>query len=83
MSLVFARLFGSGFAGLGKKLYDGDSEEAASLVTSFRVLHHIANVRPVLTELGRVVRPGGLLLLREAVQPMGDLSTAASWADQE
>jgi SAM-dependent methyltransferase len=45
---------------------------SVDLVTSFGVLHHIANVGRVLGELGRVLRPGGLLLLREPIHSMGD-----------
>lgn len=42
------------------------------LVTAFGVLHHIPNVSAVLGELARVLRPGGLLAIREPATSMGD-----------
>jgi len=42
------------------------------LATSFGVLHHIPNVSFVLSELIRVLKPGGILLLREPIISMGD-----------
>jgi SAM-dependent methyltransferase len=42
------------------------------LVTSFGVLHHIPNVRFVISELFRCQQPGGLLFLREPIISMGD-----------
>lgn len=42
------------------------------LVTCLGALHHIPNVSRVLGELARVMRPGGLLLLREPIVSMGD-----------
>ncbi|MBL8327723.1 MAG: class I SAM-dependent methyltransferase [Rubrivivax sp.] len=42
------------------------------LVTAFGVLHHIPNVSAVFGELCRVLRPGGLLILREPIVSMGD-----------
>lgn len=47
-----------------------DSEFDAA--TSFGVMHHIPNVRYVLGELYRVLKPGGVLLLREPIVSMGD-----------
>lgn len=42
------------------------------LVCCLGVLHHIPNVSFVLTELIRVMKPGGTLLLREPIISMGD-----------
>jgi len=42
------------------------------LVTCFGVLHHIPNVSHVVAEIGRVLRPGAFVLLREPVVNMGD-----------
>jgi SAM-dependent methyltransferase len=42
------------------------------LITCFGVLHHIANVSTVMSELARVASPGATLLLREPVVSMGD-----------
>ena len=42
------------------------------LATSFGVLHHIPNVTFVLNEIIRVLKPGGVLLLREPIISMGD-----------
>ena len=42
------------------------------LATSFGVLHHIPNVSHVVAEIARVLRPGGLFVLREPISSMGD-----------
>lgn len=42
------------------------------LITCFDTLHHIPNVSFVLSELFRVLRPGGFLLMREPIHSMGD-----------
>jgi SAM-dependent methyltransferase len=42
------------------------------LATSFGVLHHIPNVSHVVGEIARVLKPGGLFVLREPVSSMGD-----------
>ena len=42
------------------------------LVSCLGVLHHIPNVSFVLSELIRVMNPGGILLLREPINSMGD-----------
>jgi SAM-dependent methyltransferase len=42
------------------------------LVTSLGVLHHIPNVSFVVSEIQRVLKPGGLFLLREPIRSMGD-----------
>ncbi|MEO7205661.1 MAG: class I SAM-dependent methyltransferase [Steroidobacteraceae bacterium] len=48
--------------------------ESASvdLATSIGVLHHIPNVSHVVAEIARVLRPGGLFVLREPICSMGD-----------
>jgi SAM-dependent methyltransferase len=48
------------------------AEESFDLCTCFGVLHHVANVSHVVTELFRCLRPGGYLLVREPVTSMGD-----------
>jgi SAM-dependent methyltransferase len=45
--------------------------QAADLITSLGVLHHIPNVEHVLAELARVLAPGGLALIREPIHSMG------------
>jgi len=42
------------------------------IITCFGVLHHIPNVSYVLSELHRVLKPGGYLLLREPTISLGD-----------
>lgn len=42
------------------------------LIIGFSVLHHIPNVSYVLSELVRVLKPGGILILREPIVTMGD-----------
>jgi SAM-dependent methyltransferase len=42
------------------------------LVTCLGVLHHIPNVSYVLSEIARVMAPGGYCLLREPITSMGD-----------
>ena len=42
------------------------------LITCFGVLHHIPNVSFILSELLRVLKPGGFLLIREPINSMGD-----------
>jgi SAM-dependent methyltransferase len=42
------------------------------LVTCFGTLHHIPNVSYVLSELCRVTRPGGFIMLREPIISMGN-----------
>ena len=42
------------------------------LITCFGVLHHIPNVSKVIEEFGRVLAPGGMLLVREPAHTMGD-----------
>lgn len=46
----------------------------ADIVTCFGVLHHIPNVSHVVSEMGRITRPGGYALIREPVISMGDWS---------
>ncbi len=42
------------------------------LVVAVSVLHHLPNVSLVLSELVRVLKPGGILLVREPITSMGD-----------
>jgi SAM-dependent methyltransferase len=42
------------------------------LITCFGVLHHIPNVTKVLSEMIRVLKVGGVLLIREPIHSMGD-----------
>ena len=48
--------------------------DAASvdLAVCLDVLHHIPNAGHVLSEMARVLRPGGMLVLREPINTMGD-----------
>lgn len=58
-----------------KPALNGDisiDSQSVDLVVCFSVLHHIPNAGHVLSELARVLRPGGLLLLREPICTMGD-----------
>ncbi|MER3127493.1 class I SAM-dependent methyltransferase, partial [Bacillus pumilus] len=47
-------------------------ENSFDLITCFSALHHIPNVRLVLSELTRVLKPGGIILIREPIRTMGD-----------
>jgi SAM-dependent methyltransferase len=47
-------------------------DASVDLLTCFGVLHHVPNVSHVVGEFGRIVRPGGYLLLREPITSMGD-----------
>lgn len=47
-------------------------DASVDLVTCFGVLHHIPNVSHVMREIARVMKPGGLMLLREPSSSMGD-----------
>lgn len=53
----------------GKMVFEDNSFD---IVTCFGVLHHIPNVSFVLSEIFRVLKPNGYLLLREPVVSMGD-----------
>lgn len=44
------------------------------LITCFDVLHHIPNVSYVVSELFRVLKPGGFILISEPIVSMGDWS---------
>jgi SAM-dependent methyltransferase len=45
---------------------------SADLVICLGVLHHIPNVSHVLSEMARVLRPGGKMVIREPISSMGD-----------
>lgn len=49
--------------------FDGDTFD---FVSCFGVLHHVPNVSFVISEIGRVMMPGGYALLREPIVNMGD-----------
>lgn len=53
----------------GEIPFENDSFD---LITSFGVLHHIANVSFVLSECHRCLKKGGVMLLREPIVSMGD-----------
>ncbi|OAV71616.1 hypothetical protein Barb4_00539 [Bacteroidales bacterium Barb4] len=48
------------------------SDNTFDLITCFATLHHIPNVSFVLSELFRVLKPGGYMLLNEPINSMGD-----------
>lgn len=48
------------------------SSNSADLATAFGVLHHIPNVSHVTGEIARILRPGGLFVVREPISWMGD-----------
>jgi SAM-dependent methyltransferase len=50
----------------------GVESATVDLATSFGVLHHIPNVSHVVAEIARVLKPGGLFVLREPISSMGD-----------
>jgi SAM-dependent methyltransferase len=50
-------------------------DDTFDLITCLSTLHHIPNVSFVLSELFRVLKPGGYLLLREPINSMGDWKT--------
>lgn len=49
-------------------------ENTFDLITCFGVLHHIANVSYVFSEIHRVLKPGGIFIFREPIISMGDWS---------
>lgn len=54
--------------------YTGDinlPDSSQDVVCAFSVLHHMPNVSKVLAEVGRVMRSGGLLMVREPCSSMG------------
>ncbi|NCI48076.1 class I SAM-dependent methyltransferase [Sediminibacterium soli] len=48
------------------------ADNSFDLITCFSALHHIPNVRFVLNELTRVLKPGGTMIIREPIRTMGD-----------
>lgn len=56
------------------------SDEQFDLITCFSALHHIANVSHVISELVRVLRPGGMLFIREPILSMREpIYSMADW----
>jgi SAM-dependent methyltransferase len=58
-----------------KPTYCGDIpmvEASADLVVCLGVLHHVPNVSHVLSEMVRILRPGGTMVIREPITTMGD-----------
>ncbi|WP_289161419.1 class I SAM-dependent methyltransferase [uncultured Parabacteroides sp.] len=47
-------------------------DDSFDLITCISVLHHIPNVSYVVSELVRVLKPGGYLIIREPIVSMGD-----------
>ncbi|CAF3605901.1 unnamed protein product [Rotaria sp. Silwood1] len=45
--------------------FDGSTSNHVDLITSFVTFHHISQIKQTLTELVRILRPGGYLILRE------------------
>ena len=45
---------------------------STDLLTCFSVLHHVAKVSNALKEIARVLKPGGIALVREPIVSMGD-----------
>ena len=48
------------------------ASDSQDLVCAFSVLHHIPNVSAVMSELYRVIKPGGYAMIREPCSSMGD-----------
>jgi SAM-dependent methyltransferase len=46
------------------------------VITCYGVLHHIPNVTTVMSEIFRVLKPGGFFLVREPIVSMGDWRTS-------
>jgi SAM-dependent methyltransferase len=55
----------------GKIPLDSNSVD---LITCFGVLHHIPNISFVMSELYRILKPDGHILIREPIKSMGDWS---------
>jgi len=58
-----------------KPSISGDIDYPSSyfdLITCFGTLHHIPNVTHVMRELHRILKPGGVILIREPINSMGD-----------
>lgn len=53
----------------GKMPYEDNQFD---IITCFGTLHHIPNVSFVVSEMARVLKPGGYLLIREPIISMGD-----------
>jgi SAM-dependent methyltransferase len=73
------RFWGTSVAGVPaefrKPAVDGTialPDNSVDLAVALHVLHHVANVGHLVAEMGRVLRPGGRLLIREPIASMGD-----------
>lgn len=73
------QLVGSGFGHLVPEYVKPDpsgtmafEDGTFDLVVCFGTLHHIPNVTHVVSEIGRVTKPGGFALIREPIVSMGD-----------
>jgi SAM-dependent methyltransferase len=66
-----------------KPTFDGKmpfADNEIDLVLSFSVLHHIPNVSFVISEIARITKPGGYILLREPVTSMREpIYTMDDW----
>ena len=49
-------------------------DASVDLATSYGVLHHIPNVSLLVSEMARVLKPGGVMLVREPIVSMGDFT---------
>lgn len=49
-------------------------DKSSDLVVSIAALHHIATVSKSLSEIARILVPGGTFVLREPISSMGDLA---------
>lgn len=58
-------------------------DKTQDLVCAFSVLHHIPNVSKVISEVSRVMRPGGFLIVREPCSSMGDWRSLRSATPNE
>jgi len=56
---------------------------SGDLVVALSVFHHIPNVSFVLSEIARVLRPGGFAVVREPCSSMGDWSAPRSATPNE
>ena len=48
------------------------SDSSQDVVCGFHVFHHIANISFLFSEISRILKPGGIFILREPCSSMGD-----------